>query len=527
MRYSFQVFIFVVGLYSVSLCYDAIILDPGHGGPGGGKYGSNGDGAGAVGPNDLTEEWVNLQVANRTKFLIEADWFFMTPILTRSTDTTFRSLPDRVQFAKTYDALYFLSVHHNGLGPTLQATSVWWSSDPQDDSGHYRSTEARDSTFAKKVLLRLRETWRYQNHCGTATDSSAISNCDDYTTGGDDSLYIVRNIYHCYVALSEASNIGTANEAALFADEGSGHIGEEGGALFHGMHSHYNNMGFARISNRYIGGPGQIVGVDGVEWSTPVEFTWEAGENHELVAWQNFYHNGRTYTFHHWAHLSCDDCFIDSNHTSRYYDVIVPPEYEWHIYRAYFTGGPYSAEFEYLPWPMRYAAGDTVLFAWWCNWGVDSTSEVNLYLDRHNGRDGYPEQLAADAAWRDSGYINWVVTGPACDSCIFKVVAHDIAGNQATGYTQDMETFAICTWKVGDADGSGAITISDAVYLIDHIFGPCEGCPSGPPPTPHNPGSGDADCSGSLSISDAVYLINYFFAGGPPPGQVCNCADYE
>jgi len=61
----------------------------------------------------------------------------------------------------------------------------------------------------------------------------------------------------------------------------------------------------------------------------------------------------------------------------------------------------------------------------------------------------------------------------------------------------------------GDADGSGAISISDAVFLISYIFA------GGPAPDPV--ASGDADNSGALSISDAVYLINYIFAGGSAP----------
>ncbi len=65
----------------------------------------------------------------------------------------------------------------------------------------------------------------------------------------------------------------------------------------------------------------------------------------------------------------------------------------------------------------------------------------------------------------------------------------------------------------GDADGSAAVNISDAVYLINYIFS------GGPAPTPLL--SGDADCSGSLNISDAVYLINYIFSGGPAPCSNC------
>ena len=61
----------------------------------------------------------------------------------------------------------------------------------------------------------------------------------------------------------------------------------------------------------------------------------------------------------------------------------------------------------------------------------------------------------------------------------------------------------------GDADGSGSVNISDAVYLISYIFG------GGPAPSPL--GEGDADQNGAVNISDAVYLIAYIFAGGPAP----------
>jgi len=66
---------------------------------------------------------------------------------------------------------------------------------------------------------------------------------------------------------------------------------------------------------------------------------------------------------------------------------------------------------------------------------------------------------------------------------------------------------ALC--KCGDADNSGAWSISDAVYLINYIFA------GGPAPA--QVCLGDADGSKAISISDAVYLINYIFAGGPAP----------
>ncbi len=65
----------------------------------------------------------------------------------------------------------------------------------------------------------------------------------------------------------------------------------------------------------------------------------------------------------------------------------------------------------------------------------------------------------------------------------------------------------------GDADNSEIVTISDAVFLINYIFG------GGPAPSPIE--AGDADCSGIVTISDAVYLINYIFGGGPAPCAAC------
>lgn len=66
----------------------------------------------------------------------------------------------------------------------------------------------------------------------------------------------------------------------------------------------------------------------------------------------------------------------------------------------------------------------------------------------------------------------------------------------------------------GDSDGSLSISISDAVYLINYIFG------GGPAPDPIQ--AGDADCSGTVTISDAVYLINYIFGGGAAPCSACD-----
>ncbi|MCX6832883.1 MAG: SBBP repeat-containing protein [candidate division Zixibacteria bacterium] len=63
--------------------------------------------------------------------------------------------------------------------------------------------------------------------------------------------------------------------------------------------------------------------------------------------------------------------------------------------------------------------------------------------------------------------------------------------------------------EYGDADASGGVDISDAVYSISYIFS------GGPAPSPVE--AGDANCDQAVDISDAVYLIAYIFSGGPAP----------
>ncbi len=110
------------------------------------------------------------------------------------------------------------------------------------------------------------------------------------------------------------------------------------------------------------------------------------------------------------------------------------------------------------------------------------------------------------------GVISGVPTTAA--TYFFTVIASD-ASEPALADTLDVsieivESGLLC----GDADGGGSISIGDAVYIINYIFG------GGPAPDPLV--QGDADCNGVVSIGDAVYIINYIFGGGPAPCASCS-----
>ncbi len=64
-------------------------------------------------------------------------------------------------------------------------------------------------------------------------------------------------------------------------------------------------------------------------------------------------------------------------------------------------------------------------------------------------------------------------------------------------------------YRWGDVDLSGAVNITDAVYLIKYIF------EHGNAPQMVN--AADANGDGMINVSDASFIIGYIFQGGDPP----------
>ncbi len=113
-----------------------------------------------------------------------------------------------------------------------------------------------------------------------------------------------------------------------------------------------------------------------------------------------------------------------------------------------------------------------------------------------------------------SGASAVVTVSAACPALTLAGVIDTVfltATSQSSPSVSDVDTATTLVFiQPGDADNSGMINVSDAVYLIAFIFS------SGPAPVPVD-AAGDANCDGAINVSDAVFQIAFIFSGGPPP----------
>jgi len=76
-----------------------------------------------------------------------------------------------------------------------------------------------------------------------------------------------------------------------------------------------------------------------------------------------------------------------------------------------------------------------------------------------------------------------------------------------------------CPYRLtGDGDGSGTLTSSDIILLVNYVFKGREA------PLPCAPAS-DVTYDLSVNSTDIIYLVDYVFRGGGPPCDVCTVTD--
>lgn len=147
-------------------------------------------------------------------------------------------------------------------------------------------------------------------------------------------------------------------------------------------------------------------------------------------------------------------------------------------------------------------------------WGESNLDAAPLFVDLEGGdlrlQEGSP---AIDAGSAD----------PAPDVDIAGAVRPCGAGVDLGAYEAgDCEPPAGPLFRRGDSNGDGLVDVSDPVTTLLHLFRGEEGisCEK----------SADADDSGDLDLTDAVYGLEYLFANGtapPDPGAACGADPTE
>lgn len=168
-----------------------VVLDPGHGG----------FETGAVGPNGLAEEDINLDVAFRTKARLEAEG--ATVVLTREDDYKV-TLETRAAIANALGPAVFVSIHHNTVGQ---------SSGPTIGSELYHRADHDSSRRLGGLVWEEYRRWmeplspRWQH--GDPGVRARLS------PKGGDYYGVLRGIVDAPAVLSEAAFLSDPDEAAL------------------------------------------------------------------------------------------------------------------------------------------------------------------------------------------------------------------------------------------------------------------------------------------------------------------------
>jgi hypothetical protein len=87
-----------------------------------------------------------------------------------------------------------------------------------------------------------------------------------------------------------------------------------------------------------------------------------------------------------------------------------------------------------------------------------------------------------------------------------------LAAPAVTGYRRaPVDEPGGAAFRRGDADGTGGVNLTDAVFLLTYLFleGPAPGCLE----------SADGDDNGVLNLTDGLYLLNYLFLDGEAPPE--------
>lgn len=133
-------------------------------------------------------------------------------------------------------------------------------------------------------------------------------------------------------------------------------------------------------------------------------------------------------------------------------------------------------------------------------WSATSENPLEsayVYFSRDNG-----------ANWTSLGivpatqnFLEWAVPHLTSIGCLLKVEVSDTAGNLGADVLDS--TFNV--YVPGDADRSSTVTLADPIF----IFWPITNYPIVPIPLLDY--TADVNCSGAVTLGDIIYLVNHIF----------------
>jgi hypothetical protein len=156
-----------------------------------------------------------------------------------------------------------------------------------------------------------------------------------------------------------------------------------------------------------------------------------------------------------------------------------------------------------------FAAGATVPVAWTADAG-EGLRSFDVQASYDAGRTWHP--IARDLPGDSRGF-DWRLPARAdIGDTRVRVIARD---QRFQNSAADSGPFAIVPsgprFHRGDPDGSGSVNITDAIFVLTHLFtgGRAPACLE----------SADTQDDGVVNLTDAIAILAYLFQGGPPPSS--------
>lgn len=169
------------------------------------------------------------------------------------------------------------------------------------------------------------------------------------------------------------------------------------------------------------------------------------------------------------------------------------------------------------------AEADTEVFL-----GISSDDSVQVIL---NGADvwvnsvprggadpcsaSFPQDITFEPVLLEEGYNSLVVkvfegTGDWDFALRFQdELGQPVTEDLSTSLEPEPAPPPLDTFVRGDADGNGAINITDGIFTLNYLF-----TGGGDPPCAD---AADADDNGSINITDGIFILNFLFTGGGDP----------